>query len=60
MVFYVIILSHSSGITSCECWYMITFSGKVLILVVMAHDGLGPQSTLVECILKALGLFSPV
>ena len=36
---------------------MITFSGKVLILAVMAHDGLGSKSTLVECILKALGLF---
>ena len=39
---------------------MITFSGKILILVVMAHDGLGPKSALVECILKALGLFYPV
>ena len=60
MVFYVIIISHSSGIASSECWCMITFSVKVLILVVKAHNGLGPQSTLVECILKALGLFSLV
>ena len=36
---------------------MITFSGKVLILAMMAHDGLGSKSTLVGCILKALGLF---